>query len=316
MTNRPSLRDVAEAAGVGYGTASRALSGRGSVSKATREKVTTAARQLGYRPDPYGQALRSKRTNLVGVILPDLINEFYSEATEVIHAELAKANYHLLVYAAPDVEQQERALATLDAQRVAGLIHVPVPGLSTIHDIPSVQLTRDELGDNAALVACDDFAGFRDLSAMAVSSGYQRVHALLGDARLSTTSTRAGGILASAPEAQLHYGNYTAASGRKLTAQALDDGADSLIVGSPRLMAGVAAELKDRGLRIPDDVGVAAYDDPEWYSLIGPGITCFTPPRATMGTEAVRILRGLMDGTGAPERLFLPGALISRGSLS
>ena len=83
-STKPGLKQVAALAGVGYATASRALSGRGYVAAATKEKVHAAAKELGYTPNLLAKALREDRTNLVGVILPNLVNEFYSDATEVI----------------------------------------------------------------------------------------------------------------------------------------------------------------------------------------------------------------------------------------
>ena len=322
VSSKPSLKAVAELAGVGYGTASRALTGNGYVSPQTREKVLAAAHELDYRPNVLAKALREDRTNLVGVILPDLLNEFYSDATQVIHEELTAAGYQMIVAAASDAAEQDAVVDSMIQHRVAGIIQVPVPGARATDEAPLVQLNRSDLGSDVAAVVCDEREGFARLGRLALRPG-ERAVVLLGQAGLSTTRARLAGLERAAEEVgaqlEVRHGVYTAASGYDLTAGVLEGSPDdvpsgTLIAASPRLMAGAVRCLCDRGLQVPSDMRLAGFDDPEWYRFFGPGITAFVPPHREMGKAAVEMLLGLVRGeTGGVVRL--DGEVVERGSL-
>ncbi|WP_051866643.1 LacI family DNA-binding transcriptional regulator [Corynebacterium atypicum] len=310
-STKPGLKQVAALAGVGYATASRALSGRGYVAAATKEKVHAAAKELGYTPNLLAKALREDRTNLVGVILPNLVNEFYSDATEVIQDGLARAGFRMLVIAADDAQSQEQAVAELVEHKVAGIIQVPVHGAkaSAAGNVPVVQLNRDEIA-GAPAVLCDDARGFEELAGI-VARRFQEpdVVAVMGDKDLSTTRARLAGIETKFPQVRRVHGEYTAASGRKLCAQLLDaeDPPRALIVSSPRLMAGVLAEIRARGLSVPGDLSVVGYDDPEWYGFFASGITTFSPDHQEMGRKVVRML---LDRVRGEESAALHGSSV------
>lgn len=297
---KPGLKAVAELAGVGYATASRALSGRGYVAAATRKKVRAAAKTLGYKPNLLAKALREDRTNLVGVILPNLINEFYSEATEAIQRELVAAGYQMLVVAAGTAELQDRAVQSLLQNKVAGIIQVPVAGAKATDAVPLVQLNRDQLPGVPAVLA-NDAHGFAELTAL-LSHKYRRIAAIMGDPALSTTQAREQGIRQANTDVIFSHGTYDANSGREQAAHLLDGpeaaGLELLIVTSPRLMAGVLTELQRRGMRVPQDIAVSGYDDPEWYEFFGSGITTFSLDHEGMGRRVAQRLIGLLREDG------------------
>ena len=320
MSTKPSLKAVAEAAGVGYGTASRALSGKGYVSAATRRKVEEAAQQLNYRPSVLAKALREDRTNLVGVIVPTLLNEFYSDAMQVIQAELAQAGYQMIVSAAGTAEQQDQAVESLVQHRVAGIIQVPVIGATPTQEVPLVQLNRFNLGEGIAAVVADDEPGFFELGECVLPDG-GRAGVLLGEEALTTTQARLRGLRRAAAqrncELVVRYGEYTADSGYRLTSDLLAGGfghLDLIVVASPRLMAGSVRYLVEHEINVPHDIGLAGYDDPEWYRFFGPGITAFVPPHKKMGATVTQLLLDAIDNAIDPEIRHLPGTLIVRGS--
>ncbi len=320
MSTKPSLKAVAEAAGVGYGTASRALSGKGYVSAATRRKVEEAAQQLNYRPSVLAKALREDRTNLVGVIVPTLLNEFYSDAMQVIQAELAQAGYQMIVSAAGTAEQQDQAVESLIQHRVAGIIQVPVIGATPTQEVPLVQLNRFNLGEGIPAVVADDEPGFFDLGNRVLPDG-GRAGVLLGEEALTTTQARLRGLCRAAAqrdcELVVRYGEYTADSGYRLTSDLLAGGfehLDLIVVASPRLMAGSVRYLVEHEIDVPHDIELAGYDDPEWYRFFGPGITAFVPPHKEMGATVTQLLLDAIDNAIDPEIRHLPGTLIVRGS--
>lgn len=326
QTPRPSLKAVAERAGVGYATASRSLSGEGSVAPETRQRVQAAAEELGYVPNMLGRALRRQRTTFVGLVLPDLGNEYYTEALDTIHDALADAGYQMITVADATAAGQDALVTSLEQQQVAGIIQVPVVGASATTDLPLVQFNRSGLGEGVPCVLCDDEDGFRRLAELVVARGYRDIAVLFGDPAMSTTRARAAGVLQAVDgtDARVRYfsGAYTAESGRLMMQDLLDraDGnppPDAMIVASPRLMAGVAQVLGERGLSIPGDVAVAAFDDPEWYRLLGAGITTFDAPQREMGRIAVSMLLEMIESGEMPADpvQVVTGTVVERGSL-
>ncbi|AHW63906.1 Transcriptional regulator, LacI-family [Corynebacterium glyciniphilum AJ 3170] len=326
QSSRPSLKAVAERAGVGYGTASRSLSGSGPVAPETRQRVLDAAEALGYVPNMLGRALRRQRTTFIGLVLPDLGNEYYTEALDTIHHALAAAGYQMITVADATATGQDALVSSLAQQQVAGIIQVPVVGASVVTGLPVVQFNRSELGAGVPCVLCDDEDGFRRLAELVMHHGYRDIAVLLGDSAMSTTVARAAGVqgAVSGTDARVRYcyGSYTADSGREMMEELLNasDGSerpDAVIVASPRLMAGVAAVLGAREMSFPGDIAVAAFDDPEWYRLLGPGITTFDAPQRQMGRAAVAMVLDMIESGEPPSNpvQVIPGSVRERGSL-
>ncbi|AIK85476.1 LacI family transcriptional regulator [Corynebacterium glutamicum] len=320
MSAKSSLKEVAELAGVGYATASRALSGKGYVSPQTREKVQAAAEELNYVPNQLAKALREHRSALVGVIVPDLSNEYYSESLQTIQQDLKAAGYQMLVAEANSVQAQDVVMESLISIQAEGIIHVPVVGSIAPEGIPMVQLTRGELGPGFPRVLCDDEAGFFQLTESVLGGSGMNIAALVGEESLSTTQERMRGISHAASiygaEVTFHFGHYSVESGEEMAQVVFNNGLpDALIVASPRLMAGVMRAFTRLNVRVPHDVVIGGYDDPEWYNFVGAGITTFVPPHEEMGKEAVRLLVDLIENPELPTGdVVLQGQVILRGS--
>nr|NLD40520.1 LacI family transcriptional regulator [Actinomycetales bacterium] len=317
---RPAmLADVAAAAGVGIATASRALNESGYVSTATKERVREAARQLGYRPNAVAKALRSARTGVIGLLLPDLRNEYYSVSSNAIQRELAGLGLRLMVAAATTAAEERDALASFVAQQVDGIIHVPVDPAGELPDIPIVQVNRTSHPGEVPAVVCDEEEGLRELTALVLGGGPRHVALFVGGEEHSTTRSRISGfrqaLEGSAVASTVLTGEFSAEFGAEAAARALAGGADALIAASPRIAVGVVQTLQRDGVRVPADCQLASYSDPEWFSLWQPGMTTLVPPLEEMGRLAVRRLRAILAGEeGGAELTVLPGEVIRRGS--
>lgn len=145
------------------------------------------------------------------------------------------------------------------------------------------------------------------------------IAALVGEESLSTTQERMRGISHAASiygaEVTFHFGHYSVESGEEMAQVVFNNGLpDALIVASPRLMAGVMRAFTRLNVRVPHDVVIGGYDDPEWYSFVGAGITTFVPPHEEMGKEAVRLLVDLIENPELPTGdVVLQGQVILRG---
>lgn len=324
---RPSLRAVAEAAGVGIGTASRTLTGRGYVGEETRERVLTAARRLGYRPNRLASGLRSDSSHLIALILPDLTNEFYAVSSQVIHARLREAGYQLLVAAAGTAEEEREIVESFIEYRVDGIIHVPT-SVDSHFDAPCpvVELNRRSNSAESMSVVCDDAAGFRALTASVLEAGHRDLALIAGEESFSTTRDRIAGFrqaLDAAGSGDVHprvlCGAYTPQWGHDACLELLTDPAvrpSAIIAASPRIATGVALALTERDVVVPRDMGLASYSAPEWFAFWGGGVQTFLPPLREMAWTAVdMMLACLSDPTSRPAPVVLTGTLRRGGSL-
>lgn len=334
VARRPTIRDVAARAGVHPGTASRALNPalRGRITEKTARKVREAARELGYLPDPTARSLRTRRSGVVGVVVPDLTNPVLPPIVRAVEETLWDAGLACLLADTDNDEDREAAVvAELEARRCEGLIVATATRTSaTVRrldggDLPTVLVTRDIDGGSLPFVAADDASGVRALVRHLVELGHVRIAHLTGPASLSTTVTRETAFRAAItdllgrdnePEVR-HGASFTIDAGRQVTRQFLGERhAVTAIVGGNDLMAiGCLEALTAAGLRCPQDVSVAGHNDMPLVGKLQPPLTTVAFPQHTLGVRAAQVLLGRLAGEGHPaERHLVPTELVVRGS--
>jgi LacI family transcriptional regulator len=305
---------VARLAGVGVGTASRAISGKGYVDAETRQRVLDAAAELGYRRNAAARALRERRSHVVGLMLPDIHNEFYTASAAVLQAELDAAGYQLLVTSTGNsVEGERHAWDTMLDRQVDGVVHVPVdPHAAPPLGLPVVQLNRHTRTATATAVVSDDVAGVAELTRHLVDAGHSDLVALVGAPQLSTSEERTSGFrqaadaaglvedAASGPRYRVVVTEFSADGGAEAMARIEPDLPTAVVALSSRLVMGVLRWARARGVRIPEDLSLAGLGDPEWFELWQPAITTFAPPLAEMGRRAAHELVARIGGDAAP----------------
>lgn len=318
-----SLHDVARFAGVGIATVSRAINGSGSVSPATRAKVMDAVARLGYRPNPVARAMRSDRSRIIAMMVPDLVNEFYSVSADVIHRELAAAGYQLIITTTVSPDEEAETFRWLADYRVDGIIHVPVsPAQVLPKDIPVLQVNRISQPGMSAAVLADDTAGFAELTSMLLDNGHTDIVMITGEDWHSSTQHRLAGVRAAAEQRKgvrlrVKAGHYSRDWGYESALALGEDMPQAIIASSPRIASGVIEALRDLGIDVPEDVSLASYDDPEWFGLWQPGMTSVVPPLTDMAHRAVERLMAMIDDpVSAPVAIeYLPCQLRVRGSV-
>jgi LacI family transcriptional regulator len=326
-----TLADVARLAGVGVGTASRAISGKGYVDAETKRRVLEAATALGYRRNAAARALRERRSHVVGLMLPDIHNEFYTASAAVLQSELDAAGYQLLVATTGNsVDGERHAWETMLDRQVDGVVHVPVdPDGAPPPGLPVVQLNRHTRTATATAVVSDDVAGVAELTRHLIDAGHSDLVALVGAPQLSTSTERASGFRQAAaaaglvenapegPRCRVVATEFSADGGAEAMERIGHDLPGAVVALSSRLVMGVLRWAGARGVRIPDDLSLAGLGDPEWYALWQPGITTFAPPLAEMGRRAALELIARIGRTTAPPAttIRLAGEVKVRGSI-
>lgn len=326
--NRPTMKDVADAAGVGLGTVSRVFANQGNVSAAARARVEAAADRLNYRPSALGRGLKSQRTNNIGLIVADISNNFYGEFAEGVLAEAKTMGMHVIVCASGENEASEREyIDVLIEQRVEGIVAFPTGTntdtwrLAEKLGIPVVFADRTVPDLNFPAVVVDNAAGSRRLTEYLLALGHRRIGYLGGPLALTTASQREEGFYQAHAEYGLQVipqmvvrGRFTRDTAYASALRLLDakPGPTALVAANNVLGEAVFAAIRDHGLRVPEDISMVMFDDVPWASLIRPAMTVIAQPAWQMGQAAARLV--VTPAAEQPRLQVVPTEMIIRGS--
>jgi len=319
-TRRATLRDVAAAAGVSPATASYALSGGKPVSDEARGRVQAAAERLGYRGHRVARALRTGRSESLGLVLPDLTNPFYPALAQAIEARARRFGYALvLVDCGRSPATERRGLRLMQEHGVDGLIWIPLPGRADPERpaCPTVVIGRARPGVDT--VVSDDVAGGRLVAERALRLGHERVLLLLGPADATATRRRREGLLAGLAGraevvGELHAPFATELPPGVAAALAATD-ATFVACGSDVIAVGALEALRVAGRRVPDEVSVVGFDDIAWARLVTPALTTVAHAVPELGAAAVDLIVDRLREPNQPARdCVLPVVLVPRAS--
>ncbi|MGW4382194.1 LacI family DNA-binding transcriptional regulator [Kitasatospora sp. NPDC004531] len=323
---RPTMKDVAAAAGVGLKTVSRVVNGESGVTVETAGRVREAIEALGFRRNDSARLLRTGRTASVALLLEDISDPFSSALSRAVEQVAAAQGCLLFTGSSGERAERERELAlAFCARRVDGLIVVPagddhrylLPEIAS--GTPVVFLDRPAGGIDADAVLSDNAGGARRGTAHLIAHGHRRI-GYIGDQRaIHTAAERERGYRAAMAGAGLPVDERwvdcgptdrarVGAAVRRLTTG--PDAVTALFTANNRVTLAALHHLPAG--RRPAVVG---FDDLELADLLTPGLTVVAQDPAALGALAARRLFARLAGDcGAPERLELPTTLIARGS--
>lgn len=323
-----TISKVAERAGVSRTTVSHVLNHADRVSKPLRARVQAAIDELGYVPNPQAQSLRTGRTNLIAVLIPDILNPFYPELVKVIQSELEKARLDTLIFntdvpGGHSVEHGREYLRQIRHKRVDGLIIADFAIHRMHEDILQLDVPAVFLGHlpNQAIdsIGFDDAGGAYAMGKYLAEAGHRRVAHVSGPSFFQQAEVRRRAFeqgLADhggAPDEALHYeGSYLVPSGYESVEWLLDTHQGKLpsaVFFANSLMArGALAAFHDRGVRVPDDIAVATFDDFEHLDYVRPKLTRVGNRPALLAGQAVAMLLDRLEGRwdGPPRSEILP----------
>ncbi len=334
----PTIRDIAEHLGLSHPTVSRALRDHPSISLETKRKVREAADQLGYIPNSSARMLRQTQSDLIGVIFPDIQNDFYSSATAILGKALAQRGQKLMLAISEDDPALELKLVQgMREARVAGVVIAPTANLRRetqrlLRPIPTLQLLRRHPDLDGILVGVDESKGIALAVGHLAGLGHERIGFIVGNKSLSTGRNRTAGYrkglrLAGLPvdDSLILHGAPRPEFGYEAMEQllALPRPPSAVVIASSQLTLGSLDALRHHSISIPKHLSVIAYHDPGWFALWGPGISAVSLPVKVMAnTVASLLLGGLADlsdvpgGTGADraQKIMFEPQLIIRGT--
>ncbi len=330
-----TLRDVAAAAGVHPATASRALNPgtRLLVSEETARRVAEAAGRLGYRPNPVARSLRTRRSNTVGVLIPDLNNPLFPPIIRGIEDRLAGHGYVALIGNTDGDPGRERLVFDqMRARHVDGFVlatatlNSPILAEAAEAGLPVVLVNRTAQDYPFSSVSVDNEAGVRAAVAHLVSLGHTRIGHIAGPQDISTGTARHRGYQEAmgshgltAGEGDIVYASgYTVEEGLRCGRELLGAGGglSAVVAANDMLAVGCYGALDELGLRCPEDVSVIGFNDMPFVDRLRPPLSTVRFPHTQVGTEAAGLLLERIEtGDGSPVKiLFLAPELVVRGS--
>lgn len=304
---RPTLQDVADACGVTRATVSRALSGSPGVGTATRARIAETAQRLGYRPNRVAQGLRNRRSQLVGLILTNLVNASFQKMTEVIQARLDTAGYHtILSVSGGRLDQEERLLSMLLDRQVDGIVMlgsdglVPLSQLARQAPVPIVNLVRRLEPQPIDSVLARDCEGSYEATSHLISLGHSRIGLIVGKRDTHVGNERRIGFLRALSDAGIKpdqsfivEGGYTPETGSRAVQQLFDLATEpptALLIANHEAAFGVLPALSERRIDIPKQVSVIVYEDAPWFAYWAPPLTVVDNQPSRLAESAVSLL--------------------------
>ena len=326
-----NIKDVARMAGVSVATVSRVFNDSTLVREATRDRVRGVAKRLNYWPNGVARSLITNRTHAIGVLLPDLFGEFFSEVIRGIDRSARKLGLHLLLSSShADTGELVAALRAMRG-RIEGLIvvapDVDAPGAirATGIDFPYVLIDPGLGVEDCDTISIANFEGARTMVRHLLSLGHARIATITGpegniDAQQRLEGYRSalrGRRGAWGPELEIP-GDFSEPSGYAAAERllALDPRPGAVFAANDYMAIGVMGALSDAGLGVPRDIAVTGFDDIAMSRYLNPPLTTVRVDAYRLGERAVQ---RLLQGQGRPggrrrRREVLPTTLVIRRS--
>ncbi len=327
-----TIKDIARRAGVSHTTVSRALLGNPLISLQTTERIRKIAREMGYRPSAAARSLKTNRSQVLGVIVSNIDDPYFSEVLQGIESVAQENGYSLFIAASQrDPERERLIVQTMVEHRVEGVIICSssfgaIQGRSFVEcGVPIVSVNNQSAEDYRYSIYHDDVAGSRQLAAHLIGLGHRRI-AYLGNALSGRTNLdRLTGFQQEMRSAALEIPTGYECEISYGVPRELEAGVQHLLHWSPRptalvcysdMMAIEAMQaFQHAGLRVPHDISITGFDNIVFSAYTSPPLTTFDQPKRFIGQEAGRLLLSLLTASPADEALPAENVRILRGKL-
>jgi len=300
------LADVARRAGVSTASVSRVLADKPHVSDDVRQRVLAAVNELSFRPSRLARSLRVQRSHVLGLIISDIQNPFFTAIVRAIE-DIAYQHQYTLVLCNADEDPDKEALYInlMIAEKVAGVIISPTQETATSCQrlahvgIPMVAIDRRVSDLPVDTVVVDNLNAACEIVSHLIADGHRRIGAVVGTPIATTGHERRDGYLRALqlhgipPEAALlRSGLPTIATGYRLVNELLDlpNPPTALFAGNNLLTIGALKAIHEHNLRIPEQIALAAFDEMEWMFVVKPALTVVAQPVYAMGKCAAELL--------------------------
>jgi LacI family transcriptional regulator len=326
-----TIKEVARQAGVSIATVSRVLNDSGPVREETRHKIRSVAGRLGYMPNSAAQSLKTRKTQTLGVLLPDLYGEFFSEVIRGIDQKAQQNGYHLLVSGSHNDRGEIEAALRAMRGRVDGLVVMSpaIEARSLTGNLPAalpvVLLNCPTDDDRYDAVNIDNYGGAYAMTRHLLGLGHRRIAFIRGAEENFDAEERLRGYRAAmsegdgGKESPLELvGDFTEAAGYRAATEilALTPRPTAAFAANDSMAIGALSAFRSARVRVPEDVAVVGFDDIPIARYVSPPLSSVRVAISGLGAHAAeRLLRALQDGGAhVPRQQVLPTTLVVRRS--
>ena len=325
-----TIKDVAREAGVSVATVSRVWNEAAFVSAETRQRVAAVATRLGYSPHGAARSLITRTTHALGVLLPDLYGEFFSEIIRGIDHTAQAAGYHILVSSSHESKDEIDAALRSMRGRVDGMI-IMSPDLEarrTLHALqgsfPVVLLNGGAETKAFDTITIENHEGAREMVRHLVARGHTRIAMIGGPERNYDAAERLRGYYTALTESGIEHeaslvvpGDFSELSGHSAVSQLLElePRPTAIFAANDSMAIGALSALREKGLCVPDDMAVAGFDDIPLARYMNPPLSTVHVDISQLGERAAALLlTSLRKDNGPHQQLQLPTTLVIRAS--
>jgi DNA-binding LacI/PurR family transcriptional regulator len=310
------IRDVALRAGVSNATVSRVLANKPYTSQAVRARVLAAVKELGYQPSHVARSLRVQHSQIIGLIISDIQNPFFTSLGRAVEDVAYDHQYAVfLCNSDEDMEKEALYVDLMYAEKVSGVVLTPTrardnPCRKLIEArFPVVAVDRRVVDMDVDTVVIDNVGAAFDLVSHLISDGHRRIAAVVGPLTTTTDRERLEGYSRALRVHSLPvFHQLVQAGGSKVelgyqmthALLSLPEPPTALFTGNYLLTLGTLRAIRERGLRIPRDIALAAFDEMEWTSLVEPSLTVVAQPTYELGRTAANLLLERIEDNRRP----------------
>jgi LacI family transcriptional regulator, galactose operon repressor len=327
-----TIMDVARASGVSYATVSRVLSGYEFVRESTRNRVMEAVEHLGYVANLQARSLAGGRSQIIGLLVPNLDNNYVGTIARGIDQELERANYDLMLYTSHRHPGKESFYVSAIANGLTEGLLLVVPLVPTTYldalreqNFPYVLIDQADATEDSNVVEATNRQGAYEATRYLIQLGHTRIAFITGMLTVRSAIDRLRGYKAALADCDIPVreelvikGDFQQQTGyetAKSLLQSVDPPPTAIFASNDMSAFGAMDAARECGFCIPDNISIIGFDDIPQASLVYPKLTTVRQPLEQMGQVAVKmLLERIENPSRPPQRVTLPTQLIIRDS--
>jgi DNA-binding LacI/PurR family transcriptional regulator len=326
-----TIKDVAKKAGVSSATVSRVLSGKPHVRSVVIDRVMKTVEELNYRPSRLARSLRVQKSNIIGLIISDIMNPFFTALIRAVEDVASDKGYTIfLCNSDENIEKEREYIAVMQSERIAGLLITPTleqggccrPLVEA--GIPVVSFDRRITDMDVDTVLVNNVKGSYEAVVHLIEQGHRKIAAVTGSEDKTTGRERLAGYRQALTDHGIQFdpqfvfsGVPKKETGREIARKILQSPAvpSAIFCGNNLLTMGLLGYMKEAGRKIPNDYALVSFDDLDWYTLTTPTITAVRQPVYELGRIAAELLFDRIEGKNfPPKEIMLESELVVRSS--
>lgn len=312
---RPTIRDVARRAGYSIATVSLVLNNKDvSIPQSTNDRIWKAANELNYRPNRLAVGMITKKTKMLGLVIPDNSNVFFGDLAKAVETFARKNGYNLILCNSDNNGQRDlEYIGILSDRQVDGIIFVRSEGnpqddrkivqIAAQNSIPLVTVDRIMHGEQVYSITLDNFRGGYLAAQHLIGLGHKRIGCYSGPLELNSSHQRLDGVKLALAEAGISYdesllfmGDYKMGRENEALEYFIEQKATAVFAFNDMMAFGLYVSAMQMNISIPQDLSVVGFDDIFFCKLVSPQLTTVRQPVSEMGVCVVETLINIING--------------------